>query len=97
MRSNNPYDMVPEFSVAAFSIKPGEITQTLVKTSYGWHVIRVEDRCLLKPPNYEDILDNLETGLTKKIMGNILAAQREKADIILFNLDGSPQESLLAK
>jgi parvulin-like peptidyl-prolyl isomerase len=40
MRSNNPYDMVPKFFVAAFSIKPGEITQTLVKTSYRWHVIR---------------------------------------------------------
>ena len=83
--------------MAAFSIKPGEITQTLVKTSYGWHVIRVEYKRLLNPLDYEDILDNLESGLQKKITGGIVAAQREKTDIILFNLDGSPQESLLAK
>ena len=60
-------------------------------------MIRVEYKRLLNPLDYEDILDNLESGLQKKITGGIVAAQREKTDIILFNLDGSPQESLLAK
>jgi len=50
MRSNNPYDMVPKFFVAGFSIKPGEITQTLVKTSYRWHVISSRRRSRRQTP-----------------------------------------------
>ncbi|HEX7968464.1 MAG TPA: peptidylprolyl isomerase, partial [Stellaceae bacterium] len=42
-------DMMPEFADAAFKLKPGEITQTPVKTQFGWHVIKVEDRRQAKP------------------------------------------------
>lgn len=85
--------MVPEFAVAAFATVPGEMTPTPVQTSYGWHVIKVEDSRLLDPPEYEDILSDLESGLSKKIMGDLVAAQRRQAEIVFFNLDGSPQDS----
>src|SRR6185436_11221798 len=32
--------MVPEFDVAVRALKPGEISPTLVHTSYGWHIVR---------------------------------------------------------
>ncbi len=36
--------MVPEFSAAAFSMSPNTISQELVKTPYGFHIIKVTDR-----------------------------------------------------
>lgn len=38
-----PGEMVPEFSEAAFALKPGEISRP-VKTVFGWHLICCEDR-----------------------------------------------------
>ena len=36
-------EMVPEFSNAVFALKVGETSQP-VKTDFGWHIIRLEDK-----------------------------------------------------
>ena len=45
-------DMVKEFADAAFNLKKGELTETPVKTQFGYHVIKVEDRRKAPPPAF---------------------------------------------
>ncbi|MCO6180203.1 peptidylprolyl isomerase [Ciceribacter sp. RN22] len=47
--------MVPEFEQAAFSMEKGTYSKTPVKTQFGFHVIKVEDKRDAPPPAYEDV------------------------------------------
>ncbi|MCK9217775.1 MAG: peptidylprolyl isomerase [Firmicutes bacterium] len=50
-------EMVEPFEEAAFSLKPGEISN-IVKSQYGFHIIKVEDKRI---DNLEDVKDELKT------------------------------------
>lgn len=47
--------MVPEFEQAAFAMEKGTYSKTPVKTQFGFHVIKVEDKRDAPPPAYEDV------------------------------------------
>ena len=83
-------DMVPEFADAAFSLPVGEYTKTPVKTEFGWHVIKVEDRRVGKPPSFEDAREELSQDLAHDIIEAKLQELRGAAKIEEFGLDGKP-------
>jgi len=84
--------MVPEFSQAAFALQPGSVTPTPVKTQFGWHVIKVEDRRANTPPSFEEMRNQISVQLTQEIVRDYLDDLRKDVKVERFNFDGSPAQ-----
>lgn len=56
-------EMVPEFSKAAFSMKPNTISDKPVRTQYGYHIIMVTDRAAAGTRPYEKVKNDIKAYL----------------------------------
>jgi peptidyl-prolyl cis-trans isomerase C len=72
--------MVPEFSAAAFALEPGKISDP-VKSQFGWHVIKVEEKRNRKPPDFDQVKGQIETYVTRKAQAEYVGKLREAAKI----------------
>ena len=82
--------MVKEFADAAFKLKKGEYTKTPVKTQFGWHVIKVEDRREGTPPTYEQMAPKLAQEMAQELGNARLKELASVSKIEVFRPDGSP-------
>jgi peptidyl-prolyl cis-trans isomerase C len=72
--------MVPEFSAAAFSLEPGKISDP-VKSQFGWHVIKVEEKRNRKAPDFDQVKSQIETYVTRRAQAEYVAKLRETAKV----------------
>ncbi|WP_224363469.1 peptidylprolyl isomerase [Hyalangium versicolor] len=76
--------MVPAFEKAAFSLKVGEVSEP-IRTNFGWHVLKVEERRAVGVTPYEEMRPKLEAQLrqdkTEKFVEQYVQELRKKANI----------------
>lgn len=85
--------MVPEFAEAAFALEVGAHTTEPVQTTYGWHVILVEERRDQEPPSFEESVNQIRNEAASEMVTETVENLRESAEIEEFNLEGAPLES----
>ena len=79
-----PGQMVPEFEAATTVLEIGNISQP-VKTQFGWHIIKLNNRRLKPPPTLEELRPELIQRLSQVRIDALVKAKTEAATIKLFN------------
>lgn len=77
--------MVPEFEAAAFATKKGEVHPKVIKSQFGFHVIKVEDRRGdNKAPKFAEVkdkvIDRMKRNLSKTFMEDLRKVAEVKVD-----------------
>lgn len=84
--------MVPEFANAAFAMRPGEVSKVPVKSQFGYHVIKVEDKRMASIPPYDQAKPVIARQIAEDIQEKMVVDLREKAKVKRFKPDGTPLE-----
>jgi peptidyl-prolyl cis-trans isomerase C len=72
--------MVPEFSEAAFKLDKGKISDP-VKSQFGWHVIKLEDKRKKPTPTFEQVKGQLQAYVVRKSQSDLVTKLRGGAKI----------------
>ena len=79
--------MVPEFSEVAFKLDKGQVSAP-VKTQFGWHVLKVEDKRQRQAPAFDTVRDQVENFAVRKAQVDLVTKLR--ADAKIERLDTPP-------
>ncbi|MFC5605987.1 foldase protein PrsA [Variovorax soli] len=77
----NPSSFVPEFSEAMIKLNKGEMTQTPVKSQFGWHIIRVDDVRQAQLPKLEEVKPQIVQQLSQQRLQKYQEDLRAKAKV----------------
>ncbi|MGA8291348.1 MAG: peptidylprolyl isomerase, partial [Rhodoplanes sp.] len=72
--------MVPEFSEVAFKLDKGQVSEP-IKTAFGWHIVKIEDKRKRAAPEFDQVKDQIETFVTRKAQIDLLNKLRAEAKI----------------
>lgn len=84
--------MVPEFSTAAFEIDAGKISGP-IKTQFGWHVLKVEDKRKKPAPAFEEVKSQIETFVVRKAQAELVQKLRAEAKIERLDKKAEPAKT----
>ena len=77
----DPAQFVPEFSTAMVALQKGAITDTPVKSQYGYHVIKLEDVRTPKVPTLEEVKQQVAESVQQRKVAAFREELLKKAKI----------------
>jgi peptidyl-prolyl cis-trans isomerase C len=83
--------MVPEFSEVAFGLEKGQVSGP-VKTQFGWHVLKVEDKRMREPPPFDQVRGEIEQFASRKAQVDLVAKLRADAKIERLDKAAEPKK-----
>lgn len=85
--------MVPEFSAAAFKMTPGQMSDP-VKSQFGWHVIKVEEKRQRPFPEMTQVKDQIARYVVQKAQSELVLKLRDGAKIERFDQPEAPANAV---
>ena len=83
--------MVPEFSEVAFGLEKGQVSGP-VKTQFGWHVLKVEDKRMREPPPFDKVRGEIEQFASRKAQVDLVTKLRADAKIERLDKPAEPKK-----
>jgi peptidyl-prolyl cis-trans isomerase C len=80
--------MVEPFAEAAFKLEPGQVSEP-VKSQFGWHIIKVEEKRNKPVPSFDETKDQIETYLGRKAQQDLILGLRQKAKVERADASGN--------
>lgn len=77
----NPGSYVPEFTEALIKLEKGKMTQTPVKSQFGWHVIRLDDVRDAQLPKLDEVKPQIAQQLQQQKLAKFQEDLRAKAKV----------------
>lgn len=72
---------VKPFSDALISLKKGEMTSQPVQTTFGWHIIKLDDVRAAVPPSFEEVKQNMQQRVLQRNFANMVESLRKQAKV----------------
>lgn len=91
-----PGQMVPEFEAVAFKMIKGQVSEP-VKTKFGWHIIKLEDRRRKPPPTFDQVKETIINSLAVRKAQAEAGVLRKKAEVEYVDVEIKKQVEEQAK
>ncbi|SCM78513.1 PpiC-type peptidyl-prolyl cis-trans isomerase [uncultured Pleomorphomonas sp.] len=88
--------MVPEFEAEAFALKPGETSAKPIKTQFGYHIVKVEERRAQPVPTLDQVREQVIQMVERDKYQETLAKMRGEAKIEILTPPAAPADPAAA-
>jgi peptidyl-prolyl cis-trans isomerase C len=79
-----PGQMVPEFEAAVLVLEIGSVSQP-VKTQFGWHIVKLNDRRVKALPSFEEMKPELVQQLSQSRIDQLLKIETDRSIVKMLD------------